>query len=86
MQNAQEDCWYCTLIFVFKMLTISKCSDGDPCSTCVSVESARLWKLPCMRTRVASEFDLYSTGMIVFHSLWGQILITSRFAYKACRA
>ncbi|MCJ1251660.1 hypothetical protein MMC30_008895 [Trapelia coarctata] len=39
------------------------CSDGDPCSTCANVESARLWKMPCMRTRVASEFELYSAGL-----------------------
>lgn len=45
------------------MLTIHKCSDGDPCSTCASVESARLWKMPCMRTRVTSEYELYSAGL-----------------------
>ena len=63
MQNVEEDSWFRTLVLVCEMLTISKCSDGDPCSTCTSVESARLWKLPCMRTRIASEFELYSTGM-----------------------
>ncbi|MCJ1284716.1 hypothetical protein MMC26_004052 [Xylographa opegraphella] len=39
------------------------CSGGDPCSTCSGIESARLWKTPCMRTRIASEFELYSTGL-----------------------
>ncbi|MCJ1321750.1 hypothetical protein MMC15_007095 [Xylographa vitiligo] len=39
------------------------CSGGDPCNTCSGIESARLWKTPCMRTRIASEFELYSTGL-----------------------
>ncbi|MCJ1401873.1 hypothetical protein MMC11_005090 [Xylographa trunciseda] len=42
---------------------VQECSGGDPCSTCSGIESARLWKTPCMRTRIASEFDLYSTGL-----------------------
>ncbi|MCJ1384280.1 hypothetical protein MMC17_007396 [Xylographa soralifera] len=39
------------------------CSGGDPCGTCSGIESARLWKTPCMRTRIASDFELYSTGL-----------------------
>lgn len=39
------------------------CSEGNPCSTCKSVESARLWKGSCIRTRLADEFTLWSTGL-----------------------
>ncbi|KAK4547482.1 hypothetical protein LTR36_001138 [Oleoguttula mirabilis] len=42
------------------------CSEGTPCSTCANVESARLWKGTCIRTRLADEFTLWSTGL--FHS------------------
>lgn len=42
------------------------CSEGNPCTTCKSVESARLWKGSCIRTRVADEFTLWSTGL--FHA------------------
>lgn len=38
------------------------CSDGDPCNTCRSVETARLWKGTCLRTRLADEFTLWSVG------------------------
>ena len=37
------------------------CSEGTPCGTCKNIESARLWKNACIRTRVADEFALYST-------------------------
>lgn len=39
------------------------CSEDTPCNTCMSVESARLWKTPCIRTRVADEFEMYSSGL-----------------------
>ncbi|KAI0996130.1 hypothetical protein K3495_g12051 [Podosphaera aphanis] len=39
------------------------CSEGTPCNTCKSVESARLWKTPCIRTRVADELEMYSAGL-----------------------
>jgi hypothetical protein len=39
------------------------CSGENPCNTCKNVESARLWKQPCIRTRIAEEFDLYSAGL-----------------------
>ena len=48
------------------------CSGEDPCSTCVNVESARLWKSPCIRTRIAEEFNLYATGLhavLAFHDV-----------------
>jgi hypothetical protein len=48
------------------------CSGDSPCSTCVNVESARLWKQPCIRTRIAEEFNLYSAGLhavLAFHAV-----------------
>lgn len=39
------------------------CSGDNPCTTCKNVESARLWKAPCIRTRVADEFEMYSAGL-----------------------
>ncbi|KAF2717555.1 hypothetical protein K431DRAFT_152335 [Polychaeton citri CBS 116435] len=41
------------------------CSEGTPCTTCKNVESARLWKSSCLRSRVAEEFTLWSLGL--FH-------------------
>ena len=48
------------------------CSGDSPCSTCQNVESARLWKQPCIRTRIAEEFTLYSAGLhgvLAFHAI-----------------
>lgn len=42
------------------------CSGDTPCITCRTVESARLWKGTCVRTRLADEFTLYSTNL--FHA------------------
>ncbi|GAB7361007.1 hypothetical protein MBLNU230_g1050t1 [Neophaeotheca triangularis] len=42
------------------------CSEGTPCQTCSNVDSARLWKGKCLRTRLADEFTLYSTSL--FHA------------------
>ncbi|KAJ5714016.1 uncharacterized protein N7483_011197 [Penicillium malachiteum] len=39
------------------------CSGDTPCTTCASVESARLWKHPCIRTRLSEEFDLYNANL-----------------------
>lgn len=39
-----------------------KCSGGSPCKTCATVESARLWKQPCIRTRLVEECELYGAG------------------------
>ncbi len=39
------------------------CSGGDPCTTCQNVESARLWKNPCIRTRLADDFEMYSSNL-----------------------
>ncbi|PYH88686.1 hypothetical protein BO71DRAFT_128881 [Aspergillus ellipticus CBS 707.79] len=39
------------------------CSGDSPCTTCASVESARLWKHPCIRTRIAEEYELYNANL-----------------------
>ncbi|KAJ5946500.1 hypothetical protein N7454_003339 [Penicillium verhagenii] len=39
------------------------CSGDTPCTTCASVESARLWKHPCIRTRLSEEFELYNANL-----------------------
>ncbi|KAJ6145090.1 hypothetical protein N7470_008985 [Penicillium chermesinum] len=39
------------------------CSGDTPCTTCASVESARLWKQPCIRTRLSEEFELYNANL-----------------------
>ncbi|KAF2833285.1 hypothetical protein CC86DRAFT_311015 [Ophiobolus disseminans] len=55
------------------------CSGENPCNTCQNVESARLWKQPCIRTRIAEEFGLYTAGlhaMLAHHAVYqarGQI-------------
>lgn len=41
-----------------------ECSGESPCSTCAGIESARLWKLPCTRARIADEVQLYSVGTL----------------------
>ncbi|KAF2486945.1 hypothetical protein BDY17DRAFT_308291 [Neohortaea acidophila] len=41
------------------------CSGETPCSTCKNVESARVWKTRCLRTRLVDEFTLWSLGL--FH-------------------
>ena len=48
------------------------CSGGTPCNTCKSVESARLWKQPCVRTRIAEEVEMFSAGLhtvLAFHEV-----------------
>jgi hypothetical protein len=48
------------------------CSGDNPCNTCQNVESARLWKQPCIRTRIADEFNVYSAGLhavLSFHAI-----------------
>lgn len=39
------------------------CSEGTPCGTCKNIESARLWKNQCIRTRIADEFTLYQASL-----------------------
>ncbi|WPG99660.1 Hypothetical protein R9X50_00247900 [Acrodontium crateriforme] len=43
------------------------CSEGTPCLTCQKVDSARVWKATCIRTKLAEVFGLWSTEL--FHSL-----------------
>lgn len=48
------------------------CSEDTPCTTCANVESARLWKQPCIRTRIADEFGLFQAGLhttLGFHAV-----------------
>lgn len=48
------------------------CSPGDPCVTCSGVESARLWKLGCVRVRIADGMEMYSAGLhtvLAFHQI-----------------
>lgn len=48
------------------------CSGEHPCSTCRNVESARLWKQPCIRTRIADELDMYTSGLhavLAYHEI-----------------
>lgn len=41
------------------------CSTGNPCRACHSVESARVWKQQCIRTRMANALEMYSAGLHV---------------------
>lgn len=43
---------------------VCQCSGDSPCNTCAGIESARLWKLPCTRARIADELQLYSAGTL----------------------
>ncbi|PQE15404.1 zn 2cys6 transcription factor protein [Rutstroemia sp. NJR-2017a BVV2] len=39
------------------------CSGETPCNTCKSVDNARLWKTPCVRTRLTDEMEMYSANL-----------------------
>jgi hypothetical protein len=39
------------------------CSGDTPCNTCKSVDSARLWKSNCIRTKIAEVIEMYSAGL-----------------------
>lgn len=41
------------------------CSTGTPCKACSSVESARVWKQQCVRTRMPNALEMYSAGLHV---------------------
>jgi len=41
------------------------CSTGTPCKACASVESARVWKQQCVRTRMPNALEMYSAGLHV---------------------
>ena len=39
------------------------CSQETPCQTCVAVETPRLWKHSCVRTKLVETFPLYFVGL-----------------------
>lgn len=39
------------------------CSVGTPCTQCKAIEAARLWKTPCIRTRLDTILDMYALGL-----------------------
>lgn len=39
------------------------CSDGTPCTQCTKIDNARLWKQPCIRTKLQEELALWSCGL-----------------------
>jgi hypothetical protein len=45
------------------------CDSGDPCKECAKLETARLWKGECVRTRLTKIFEIYSSGlfMVISH-------------------
>ena len=42
------------------------CSEGTPCNSCSHLESARIWKAKCLRTRLADECTLWCAKL--FHA------------------
>jgi hypothetical protein len=59
------------------------CSGEHPCNTCRNVESARVWTQPCVRTRIADELDMYSSGLhavLAYHQVQS---FKSRMNFKA---
>jgi hypothetical protein len=46
-----------------QVVDFKQCSGDTPCLTCANVEAARLWKTPCIRTRITEVFELYSAGL-----------------------
>ncbi|KIX95629.1 uncharacterized protein Z520_08749 [Fonsecaea multimorphosa CBS 102226] len=48
------------------------CSQETPCQTCAAVESPRLWKNSCVRTKLSEAFPLYFLGLhwvIAYHEV-----------------
>ncbi|RMZ91777.1 hypothetical protein DV736_g972, partial [Chaetothyriales sp. CBS 134916] len=39
------------------------CSNGSPCQACAAIETPRIWKTPCIRTKLVNEFSLYMVGL-----------------------
>lgn len=64
---------------------IYQCSGDSPCQTCASVESARLWKQPCIRTRLVEECELYGAGKNAnsTHEKENKLII-DRSSYDSC--
>lgn len=41
------------------------CDSEDPCNECAKLETARLWKGQCVRTRLTKIFDVYGSGLFM---------------------
>ncbi|RMZ85261.1 hypothetical protein DV738_g151, partial [Chaetothyriales sp. CBS 135597] len=39
------------------------CSNGSPCQACAAIETPRIWKTPCVRTKLVNEFGLYAARL-----------------------
>src|SRR5438874_5752977 len=59
-----------------------QCSGESPCSTCRNVESARLWKQPCLRTRIADELEIYSANLQTVLAYQEVNLVRSRMKFE----
>lgn len=59
------------------------CSPGTPCDTCAHVESARLWKMPCERTRLPVEFEKYAAGIYTVLSFQETQKLKARYQFKS---
>ncbi|KAF2401343.1 hypothetical protein EJ06DRAFT_388169 [Trichodelitschia bisporula] len=44
------------------------CDSNDPCAECAKLETARLWKSKCIRVRLITLFDVYSSGFFLLNS------------------
>lgn len=60
------------------------CSGESPCSTCRNVESARLWKQPCVRSRLADELDMYSAGLHAVLAYHDVNIVKGRVKVRNC--
>lgn len=60
------------------------CSGESPCSTCRNVESARLWKQPCVRSRLADELDMYSAGLHAVLAYHDVNIVKARVKVRNC--
>ncbi|KAK4994015.1 hypothetical protein LTR66_005876 [Elasticomyces elasticus] len=49
-------------VILIRVGNLVQCSEGTPCKTCTKVETARLWKHACIRSRLAEELTMYSAG------------------------
>lgn len=44
------------------------CSGETPCHQCTKIDSARVWRQPCIRTKIAEEFGLYTAGLFAIRA------------------
>ncbi|KAE8450514.1 hypothetical protein EG329_006245 [Mollisiaceae sp. DMI_Dod_QoI] len=59
------------------------CSGESPCNTCKSVETARVWKAPCIRTKLSEELEMYSSNLHVSLAYHEVNRIKSQVVFKA---